>query len=91
MDLIKAADKYQILDLKKICENKIIKLLKSENALSLLAVADQSNASVLKEKTMEFIVVNAKTIIEKPEFNSLPKLHPKIICELFRKIVLKDD
>ena len=89
-DLIKAADKYQILDLKQKCESEIAEKLMAENAFQLLAVADQSNASILKENTIEFIISNAKTIVEKPEFNAISNLHVEVIRELFRKMAFKD-
>ena len=91
LDLLKAADKYQIEDLKSLCEKGIADKLTTENALEVLVVAEQSNALILKQKTIEFIVANAKTITEKPNFNSLlPKLHPEIVCEIFRKMAQKD-
>ena len=89
LDLIKAADKYQILDLKVRCENDIAKQLTTENALSVLVVAHQSNAVLLKEKTIEFIVANPKTVAENPEFDSLTQSHPEIFCEIFRKMAQK--
>ena len=90
LDLIKAADKYQILDLKEMCEKDIVKTLSDENALKILAVADQSNATTLKERTIEFIVANAKTIVEKTEFDFIMNLHPLVVREIFRKTALKD-
>ena len=86
LDVLKAADKYQIHDLKKICENKILSQLKIENSVDLLTAADQSNALTLKTKIIDFIVENAQSLIESPEFKSLTQLHPELFCELFRKM-----
>ena len=88
LELIMAADKYQIMDLKAECENKILKQLKFENSIALLTVADQSNALTLKTEIIDFIVENGKILIGKPEFSSMTQLHPEILCELFRKMTL---
>ena len=58
LDLMKAADKYQILDLKAVCEYKILEdELTVENAFEVLAAADQSNTFILKEITAVFCEV----------------------------------
>ena len=90
LDLIKAADKYQIFHLKFFCENQIEKHLTVENSIDLLIVADQSNALTLKNKIIDFIVENAHIVTENPEFDkSMTQLHPILWCELFRKLVSK--
>ena len=90
LDLIKAADKYQVLDLKTMCENDILTQLTIENSIDLLTVADQSNALTLKTEIIDFIVKNAQILIGKPEFESMKNLHPEIWCELFRKMALRN-
>ena len=84
LDLLKAADKYQVLDLKKLCENEILELLTIENCVDFLTAADQSNALNLKTKVIDFIVKNAHVLIKKPEFKSMTHLHPELWYELFR-------
>ena len=89
LDVIKAADKYQILDLKEMCENDILEILSVENCLQFFSVADQSNASTLKTEIIDLIVENAQNLLESPEFQSLTRSHPQLICEVVRKIATR--
>ena len=89
LDLIKVADKYQILDLKTLCANEILTFLTVESSVKLLIVADNSNAATLKTKILDFIAENGETLIQCPEFKSMTQLHPQLWCELFSKIVQK--
>jgi speckle-type POZ protein len=56
--LITAAQKYEILDLKDICEDFIFKDLTNENAIQSLITADKYNATKLLNKIIEFIAIN---------------------------------
>ena len=90
LDLIKAADKYQIESLKALCENTILEKLTVESCVEFLAVADINNALKLKDKVIDFIIENSQVLIENPaEFESMTQLHPQVICEIFRKMTLK--
>lgn len=56
-DLIYAAEKYQLDELKKICLASIIKLLSIENVVGALMISDQvSEAVYLNEKCLDLII-----------------------------------
>lgn len=56
-DLIYAAEKYQLDELKKICLASIIKLLSIENVVGALVISDQvSEAVYLNEKCLDLII-----------------------------------
>ncbi|CAG5101219.1 Similar to spop-b: Speckle-type POZ protein B (Xenopus laevis) [Cotesia congregata] len=45
-DLLKAADKYQLQSLKKMCEESLCKNLKPDNLISMMNFAERHNAEI---------------------------------------------
>ena len=88
-DILMAADKYDLNILKEGCESRICDNLKLDNAIELLAVADQCQAPKLKTKAMKLIIDNADVIVEKPEFDTFANLHPLIVSDIFRRLAYK--
>ena len=88
-DLLRAADKYAVKDLKIECENKICDDLSLKNVVKCLILADQHNAHRLKAKSIEFIVKNAKNFVEESEFKEMMQKNSELSYEIFRKIVQK--
>ncbi|XP_014234725.1 speckle-type POZ protein A-like [Trichogramma pretiosum] len=62
MDVLAAADKYQLEELKSECEQIIGSNLSAENALDVLRVADKHNAKYLSKKAAEFIKVLFRSV-----------------------------
>ena len=54
-DFLAAADKYQLIDLKELCEKALLKTLTNYNALQLLDLARKYNAYQLKQRVIHFI------------------------------------
>ena len=69
-DLLRAADKYQLEELKTLCEKAFYDISVRE-APSILLLADRHNAKVLKEKTLKFIRKHIKEAIGTGEFLEL--------------------
>lgn len=90
-DLLVAANKYALLGLKDICAEHLCRMINSDNASELLALADLNDAKSLQVKAENFIVTHAKDIIHTPGFKSLGNAHPRIMMELFRKLTLKSN
>ncbi|KAL6953833.1 hypothetical protein U1Q18_046963 [Sarracenia purpurea var. burkii] len=59
----KAADKYDLGELKALCENVLSNNLSADSAAKTLALADLHHASELKSKTMNYIVTNASKVM----------------------------
>ena len=55
VDLLRIGDKYQLLDLKEICEKIIASNLSVENAAEILIVAHLHSPITLKPKVISFI------------------------------------
>ncbi|XP_014237850.1 uncharacterized protein LOC106659688 [Trichogramma pretiosum] len=54
-EVLTAADKYQLDDLKNKCEQILISTLSTENAINVLKVADKYNLSLMKRKVVDFV------------------------------------
>lgn len=90
MNIMIAADKYQIVNLKKECEQKLSDLLEIGNIFEYLNFSDVHNASYLKEKAIEFIVDNGKEIVELPSFKkNCNELNAHLVSEVFEALVIK--
>ena len=81
-ELLVLADKYQVDDLLKYCEEQIIKSLNNENALEVGIFAETHNANNLLEECIHFILNNvphslSKDWVEKIEGS--PKMMVKMI------------
>ena len=53
-DLLQAADKYELEDLKSKCEQKLMENLSVENAVIFLILADRHSAHDLKATALKF-------------------------------------
>lgn len=54
-ELLPAADKYQLEDLKDRCEKKLINVLLEENVIQMLILSDMHNAKKLKKEALAYI------------------------------------
>lgn len=61
-DLLVAADKYSLVDLKQMCEQSLVKAINAENACELLILSDVHNATRLRQKSLEYIVQNNQSV-----------------------------
>ena len=85
-ELIVAASRYGIQDLKKICAKEMRKNLTVDNAVELLILSDLHQANELKEGAMLFINKNAPAVMKKPSWIDLKKTNPNLIVDLFCKL-----
>ncbi|XP_057321488.1 speckle-type POZ protein-like [Microplitis mediator] len=89
VDLLKAADKYQLRSLKNICQASLGKILTLENAFYLMALADLYNATHLLEFTTNFLVLNIKNVIDNPDFEEFEKSHLSLALKLTKRFISK--
>ena len=73
-DIIDAADRYGVVDLKLEAEACLVKktTFSMENLLDLLLFADSKNCALLKEAAMDFIVENKGEVRKNISFNDAP-------------------
>ena len=61
-DLLAAADKYSLLELKESCEEVLCKDVNIETVLGMLVIADRHGAAKLKEVSVKFLAENSHTV-----------------------------
>ncbi|KAL6953828.1 hypothetical protein U1Q18_046958 [Sarracenia purpurea var. burkii] len=92
-DLFKAADKYDLGELKALCEIFLNDDLSVDNAASTLALADLHRAYDLKSKTMDYIVLNFNKVKDTEGWKTLAGSRNDLlneVCQAFsRKVANK--
>jgi hypothetical protein len=93
-DLLKAAKKFQIQDLKEFWGNILFNEITNDNAIETLTIANDNCNPGLKDETIDYIVVN-NSIIYKGSDNKwrefsdkYPGLVPEIVNAIARKSIV---
>ena len=86
ISLLAAAEKYELLDLKRKCELQLCEEINQNNVLEYLKYADLYNADNLKKKTIEFFVSNHDNIIKTEEFKNFCTECSHIHIELYQAL-----
>ncbi|KAL7459308.1 hypothetical protein ACHAWC_011028 [Mediolabrus comicus] len=73
-DIIDAADKYAIVNLKLEAEAAYVKstYVTMKNAVDILLYADAKNCALLKENVLDFLAANCDDVIDEVSFNDVP-------------------
>jgi speckle-type POZ protein len=85
-ELLVAANKYDIQELRDICAKKLGKKLTVDNAVQLLVLSDLHQANNLKDDVMRFINKNAPAVMKTPSWSNFPKTHQHLVFELYSKL-----
>jgi speckle-type POZ protein len=88
-ELFRASDKYDIKDLKEICEHELLEKITVDNAVHLLILSDLYQAKKLKESVTIFINCCAADVMEKPSWNKLMDSYPRLVGELYMRLAPK--
>jgi hypothetical protein len=83
-ELLVAADKYSLGDLKLHCEKALINALHTENACELLILADVHSARRLRERAVEFILAHSYQITSTPGWQLMLSQHSRLVTEVFQ-------
>jgi speckle-type POZ protein len=83
VELLIFANKYEVNELKTICENYISDNLSVDNFCNLLLLALIHNSFKLIEKIIDFILKNSKFISDTNSHKSIICKHLEIISDLF--------
>ncbi|XP_038959855.1 TD and POZ domain-containing protein 2-like [Rattus norvegicus] len=84
--LLAAADKYDLQDLKDMCEDSLCRNLSVKNAVPTLILADLHSTEHLKTKAMDFIILHTSEVSETLEWKSMVGSHPHLVEEAFRTL-----
>ena len=95
MDILVAADKYQIDSLKEECVSTLSKKLAIDNAVNILVLAHLHNCPELLQSTLDCMVENANAVIALPDWKELMKNFPDLCLKATQLMValipLKND
>lgn len=83
IELLKAADKYQLDGLKRICEKAIYHTFSIDSVAAKLSLADLYNAPKLRAKAIEFIIIHASKVIKTDTWIRLIEQRPDFAAEMF--------
>lgn len=83
-DLLIAADKYRLDELKNYCELSLIHLLTTENACQLLVIGDLYRAEILKGRALQFIQQSVTNITSTLGWENLLSSHQHLVTEVVR-------
>lgn len=86
IELLQAANKYQLDRLKLICEEALHKTLSADSVAEILALADLYNAAQLKNQAIEFISTHATEVIETDGWHRMVRENPHLVAEVFKAL-----
>lgn len=82
--LIAAAEKYSLQELKNMCEMTLFKNLTVEKATQSLEIGFLYNANILKEAALNLISYHKLEIINSPSFKKLEESYPHLMSEIVK-------
>ena len=82
IELLSAADKYNIPVLIKKCENKFCEIISVANAAECFLAAYLHQANALKDVATKFIVENYEEVKKTDEMNLIVQQHPRALMEI---------
>ena len=85
-NLLIPAEKYQVTDLKNLCEESLCVNITLDNVLDTLELADLHNAANLRATALKFIGENAKEVASQKEWRErIPDMMADIIDAILQK------
>ncbi|XP_044590446.1 speckle-type POZ protein B-like [Cotesia glomerata] len=83
VDLLDAAEKFQLPSLKRMCERSVIQFLNTENAVRLATLGDLYHSEVILKCATEFIVANIFQVSKTLEYEALKiNLNKKVLINV---------
>jgi len=85
-EILAAADRYELLRLRTLCEEHLCSNLTVENAAEMLVIADLHNASQLKTTCIDFINTHAPEVTETVGWTHMVASHSPLVAETYRAL-----
>lgn len=89
--VFKAADYYEVTDLKRLCEKSLMKKITIGNMLEMLVLADMYKAKDLRDATKSLIVANSKELLKKRHWKEKLKDASHLVFEILEAVIKKVD
>ena len=84
--LLIAAEKYQLDDLKNLCEQELSNNIKIENAIDRFIQGDMYQAQGLKEACLSFLVRNWSAVSKTKDWEDKMRSKPDLLTEVLKKL-----
>uniref|UniRef100_A0A6V7HYG1 BTB domain-containing protein n=1 Tax=Bracon brevicornis TaxID=1563983 RepID=A0A6V7HYG1_9HYME len=88
LNMLVAAEKYQLERLKSICEIELSRTLCPSNAAVTLYYADIYNAPGMKQYVLDYIIANETEVAKSDEFKALLDQNKKLASEVYQAHVI---
>jgi hypothetical protein len=88
-DMIIISHKYNVRELKYICEKYLVRYIDFDTVLNLMSIAFTSNATYLATYTIAFIKLHIKRYANAPELQNLPENISNKVIKLMKNIEVK--
>jgi len=87
--LLAASEKYDLPELKEMCETSLCKNITTENALDLLAIADLYRAAKVRSLAHKFIVDHGREVAAHAgaEWKDKLKVYPELMADLLEVVL----
>ena len=86
LDLLAAAEKYALYELKKKCQEQLCKKMDISNALECLQFGDKFKANCLTARAVQVIGSNFQQIVKTQKFKNFNQLNPDLITYTLQKM-----
>jgi len=88
VDILYAADKYQVADIKRACEKELICLMNALNLTDLYQIASIYNASTLRNECVEFLAQNEDAVLinGKEKWQEFGRTNGTLVAELVASV-----
>jgi len=89
--IFKAADYYEVTNLKKLCEKALMRKVTIGNMLDMMVLADMYKAPCLREATKNLIVSNSRELLKKRHWKEKLKDSPHLVFEILESVIKRDE
>jgi kelch-like protein 7 len=87
LELIVLAQFYLAEELVQSCEEIILRNMTVVNCLEILSVADSVQLKPFKDRCIDFVLANWKTVMKTPEWKTLMAENPDLVIEVTTKML----
>ncbi|TMS32804.1 hypothetical protein L596_000605 [Steinernema carpocapsae] len=88
-DLLVAADKYRLDELKRYCEQAMIQDITTDNVCQQFVIGHMYNADRLKQRAADFMKLNLTAITNTSGWDELITQHPSLVTSIVRYVDCK--
>ncbi|KAJ1523285.1 hypothetical protein ONE63_001164 [Megalurothrips usitatus] len=84
LDVMLLADRYQVKDLKELCQEMFNKM-NTDNVLETLVLSDAINAALLKRKALFHVVKNLAAVMASPGWRDFRSQHNDLVDDMLKE------